>query len=120
MSASPQAIYHIENPVRQPWPAMISLLAEVLDIPTANVIPFDKWLKRVRDFPPSMAASENPAAMLADFLEAHFVRMSCGGLVLDTARAVEDSETMKGLGPVSEELVRGYVKRWKDMGFLRK
>lgn len=37
-------IYHIDNPVRQPWQKMIHVLADTLDIPRANVIPFDKWV----------------------------------------------------------------------------
>lgn len=117
---TPYPIYHIENPARQSWRDMIRLLAEALDIPRANVIPFDVWLQRVREFPPSLAASENPAAMLVDFLDTHFVRMSCGGLILDTLHAAEHSKTLRNLRPVTDELVMKYVDTWSTMGFLHK
>ena len=110
-------IYHIENPSRQPWADLVRLLAENLGIPLQNVIPFAEWISRVRRFPGS-ADSDNPAKRLAEFLETHFVRMSCGALVLDTAHAKEHSATIRHRGPVSSDLVRNYVRAWKDMGFL--
>lgn len=118
-SFAPYPIYHIENPARQSWPDMVRVLAEALDIPQTGIIPFDKWIDRVRQFPPSNADVDNPAARLADFLEAHFLRMSCGGLILDTAHSKEHSETLRNSVPVSRDLVRKYVQTWKDMGFLR-
>jgi hypothetical protein len=111
-------IYHIENPVRQPWREMIRVLADALDIPYSNIVPFDEWVGRVRRFPGSVEA-DNPAARLVDFLDTHFVRMSCGGLVLDTAKSREHSGTLRREEAVSTELVRKYVRAWKDMGFLR-
>lgn len=99
---------------------MILILADALDVPQKNIISFEAWLHRVRNFPPSLATSENPAAMLVDFLETHFVRMSCGGLVLDTAHSVEHSKTLKKSKPVPKELVEKYIQAWKAAGFLRK
>ncbi|CAI7662355.1 unnamed protein product [Penicillium glandicola] len=109
-------IYHIENPVRQSWPEMITVLSDALNVP--HTIPYGEWLRRVRQFPPSLI-SENPAARLADFFEADFLRMSCGGMILDTARTKEHSETFRGLGPIEESLVRRYIQAWKESGFLR-
>lgn len=53
-----------------------------------------------------------------DFLDANFIRMSCGGLLMGTARAREHSPMLAALGPVSERLIRLFVQSWKDMGFL--
>jgi hypothetical protein len=117
---TPYPIYHIENPKRQSWCEMIQVLAEVLNIPRANIIKFEAWLDRVRQFPPSSADIDNPAARLVEFLEAHFVRMSCGDLILDTAHSREHSETLRNSRPVSKELVAKYVQAWKDMGFLHR
>jgi hypothetical protein len=111
-------IYHIENPVRQPWREMILVLADALDIPCGNIVPFDEWVGRVRQFPGSVEA-DNPAGRLVEFLDRHFVRMSCGGLVLDTAKSREHSETLRCEEAVSTELVRKYIRAWKDVGFLR-
>jgi acyl transferase domain-containing protein/thioester reductase-like protein/SAM-dependent methyltransferase/acyl carrier protein len=110
-------VYHIDNPVGQQWKAMSPVLAAALDIPPHAIIPFKSWIRRVRRSP-LLAETENPAARLIDFLDIHFERMSCGGLILDTARAKEHSETMAKEGPVSPELARLYVAGWKTMGFL--
>ncbi|KAJ5788397.1 type I iterative polyketide synthase [Penicillium paradoxum] len=111
-------IYHIENPVRQPWPEMAVIISKALNIPPTSIIPYEEWLHSVRQFPPSLMASENPAARLADFFEMDFVRMACGGVILDTAHTKEHSETFRGLGSIDESLVRKYIQAWKESGFL--
>ena len=116
---TPYPIYHIENPVRQPWREMILTLANALDVPNTNIIPFDDWINRVRRFPGSIE-TDNPAGRLVEFLEEHFIRMSCGGLILDTAKSTEHSETLQNEEPISVDLVKKYVSAWKDMGFLHK
>lgn len=110
-------IYHIDNPVRQPWRDMIPILADALEIPRRNAIPFDEWVKRVRNFPGSIEL-DNPAAKLIEFLDGNFIRMSCGGLLLDTAKSREHSKTLANVGPVNEDVARKYVQAWKDMKFL--
>ncbi|XXH00815.1 hypothetical protein Hte_007166 [Hypoxylon texense] len=109
-------VYHIDNPVGQPWRDMSAVLAAALDIPPHGIIPFPEWVERVRRSP--LSPKENPAIQVVGFLEGHFERMACGGIVLGTQRAGEDSETMARQGPVSEEVVRAYVAAWKTSGFL--
>lgn len=110
-------IYHIDNPVRQPWRDVIPVLADALNIPLKNIIPFTNWVRRVRCFPGSVE-KDNPAFKLVDFLDGNFLRMSCGGLLLDTARSTTHSPTLTAVGPVSDEVVRGYIRYWKEIGFL--
>ncbi|KAM0147076.1 hypothetical protein ACHAPG_010801 [Botrytis cinerea] len=112
----PYPIYHIENPSRQPWPDMIMVLANELGIPSNYIVPFDEWLSRVRRFPGS--TNDNPAGQLVEFFDKHFVRMSCGGLILDTVKSQEHSKTIRSTGPVSIDLVRKYILSWKSSGFL--
>ncbi|KAF2993633.1 putative PKS-like protein biosynthetic cluster [Neopestalotiopsis sp. 37M] len=113
----PQPIYHIDNPVPQPWSDMVQMLATELDIPRSNIIPFDDWVARVRRS--SLAPEvDNPAARLIDFLEFHFRRMSCGGLLLGLSKACEDSPALAAVGPITEDVIRKYVSSWKAMGFL--
>lgn len=114
---TPHPIYHIDNPVRQPWGDMIPVLADALDIPRKNVIPFDEWVKRVRNFPGSVDL-DNPAAKLIGFLEGDFIRMACGELLLDTTNSRQHSKTLANVGPVSEDTARKYIQAWKKMGFL--
>ena len=113
----PYPVYHIENPRRQSWHEMILVLADALDIPRGNIISFDDWVYRVRQFPGSMEI-DNPAGKLISFLDTNFIRMSCGGLIMDTAKSKEHSKTLRDMEPVSSGLVRSYVRSWKDMGFL--
>ena len=115
----PHPIYHIDNPVRQPWSDMIPVLADALGIPQRNAIPFDEWVARVRNFPGSIDL-DNPAAKLIEFLDGNFVRMSCGGLLLDTTKSREHSKTQANVGPVSQDIAKMYVQAWKDMGFLHR
>ncbi|KAJ5733691.1 hypothetical protein N7493_002477 [Penicillium malachiteum] len=110
-------VYHIDNPVGQQWKNMSPALADALNIPPQGIIPFQNWISRVRRSPLSLE-TENPAARLVDFLDDHFERMSCGGLVLDTSQAQEHSQTMARAGPVSPEVARLYVASWKKMGYL--
>ncbi|EEA22375.1 hypothetical protein PMAA_061530 [Talaromyces marneffei ATCC 18224] len=110
-------VYHIENPVRQPRRKMIHMLADDFHIPNTGIIPFKEWLERVRRSPSS--PDDNPASNLAGFLDMYFVRMSCGGLILDTARSRENSWTLRDTGPVSRSLVMKFIQVWKERGFLK-
>lgn len=109
---TPYPIYHVENPVGQPWREMNAILADALSIP--NLVPFEEWVQRVRGAP----QRNNPASTLLDFLDSNYIRMSCGGLVLDTKRTLEHSKTLAAVGPVSEEVARKYIHVWKEIGFL--
>jgi hypothetical protein len=96
--------YHIDNPSRQPWKDMISILASELQIPSANILPYDQWIDRVKRFRSS--TKDNP------------VPMSCGGLMLDTRKTSEVSETLRNMKPIGSNLVREYIRAWKQSGFL--
>lgn len=111
-------VYHIENPVRQPWREMIQMMAEELGIPRANIVPFADWIGLVRQYPGSVEG-DNPAGALVDFLERHFVRMDCGGLVLDTAHSVAHSPTLRTEEAITQDLLKRYISYWKRVGFLR-
>lgn len=109
---TPHPIYHIENPVGQPWREMNAILADALNIP--NLVPFKEWVERVRTAP----QRNNPASTLLEFLDSNYLRMSCGGLVLDVKNTLEHSKTLSAVGPVPEEVARKYIHIWKEIGFL--
>jgi thioester reductase-like protein/malonyl CoA-acyl carrier protein transacylase len=110
--------YHIDNPTGQPWNKMSGVLAEALNIPRQNLIPFSEWIRMVKRST-LVPDTENPALRLVEFLEKNFERMSCGGVILDTSKARQHSPTLAAQGPVSDEVARRYVSAWKEMGFLR-
>jgi thioester reductase-like protein/acyl carrier protein len=109
---APYPVYHIENPVGQSWHEMNAILTDALNIP--HLIPFEEWVDRVRAAP----SRNNPASSLLEFLDSNYLRMSCGGLVLDVKHTLEHSKTLAAVGPVSEEVVRKYIHIWKEIGFL--
>ncbi|KAF5981204.1 polyketide synthase, partial [Fusarium bulbicola] len=113
----PHPVYHIDNPVGQPWKVMSQALAAALDIPSQRIIPFSRWVKLVRNSP-LPADTWNPAARLIDFLDSNFERMSCGGLILDTVQAQEHSSTLSAQGPVTSDIAVKHIKHWKESGFL--
>lgn len=116
-ASTPYSIYHIDNPVGQPWQNMVPVLARALGIPSSNVLPFTEWVRRVRHFPGSVER-DNPAFKLIDFLDGNFLRMSCGGLLLDTAHTRQHSPTLAAMGPVSDVTAEGYIRYWRRTGFL--
>lgn len=113
-----QLVYHVDNPARQPWAEMIASLARALDLGAEAIVPYRQWLDRVRRFRGSVG--DNPALQLEEFFVHYFVSMSCGGLVLDTAKTRVHSKTMREMGPVSSDLVAKYIASWKESGFLHK
>lgn len=115
----PHQFYHIDNPVRQQWNDMLPILADALNIPRMNIIPFEDWVGKVRN---RMASGKpdtaNPAAKLIDFLDDNFTRMSCGGLLLETKHTEEHSKTLRDVGPINSETVWKFISAWKETGFL--
>lgn len=114
-------VYHVDNPVGQPWREMNRFLARALGIPeSTNLVPLKDWVRRVRASP-LVPETENPAARpgMPDWLESNFERMACGGLILDTERAQAHSGTMaRDVGPVSGEVVSRFLDYWRKVGFL--
>ncbi|KAF9768315.1 hypothetical protein IL306_014406 [Fusarium sp. DS 682] len=113
----PHPVYHIDNPVGQPWKAMSQVLAASLNIPPQRIVPFHRWVKLVRQSP-LPTDSWNPAARLIDFLDSNFERMSCGGLILDTSKSQAHSPSLAAQGPVTAEVATRYITKWKQSGFL--
>lgn len=97
---------------------MLPILADALGIPLGNRLPLDEWVAFVRDFPAnSLNKDQNPATVLADFLEYDFQRMSAGGL-LNTTKSREHSQTLRAVGPVGPDLARKFIQYWKSIGFI--
>ncbi|KAJ5930368.1 hypothetical protein N7466_005861 [Penicillium verhagenii] len=121
LTETPYPIYHIDNPIRQAWKEMILTLASMLSIPSNDIVPFGDWVQRVKDYPRQVEGpeGENPAILLIDFVDANFLRMSCGGLLLETKKAREHSHTLATLGPVSDKVTNLFIQSWKELGFLR-
>ncbi|KAK0457438.1 uncharacterized protein EV420DRAFT_1548198 [Desarmillaria tabescens] len=93
-------IYHMENPARQEWTAVIDNLADILGIP---VVGYAEWLERVR--------GNEQVNKLIGFLERDFERMASGG-------RGKDSRGMRESGVVGRKEVEEYVNYWRRVGVL--
>jgi len=111
-------VYHVDNPVHKKWEDMIPVLAEALSVPQKGIVPLEEWLRRVKAYP-GEDPWDNPAAQAIEFFEHKFEHISCGGVTLATDKTREHSPTLRGVQPVTDDLVRKYVQAWKISGFLR-
>ena len=117
---NPCPVYNVDNPVRQQWENTVAVIARALDLPREKaVVPFDQWVALVRAGPTAgLTEKENPATRLVEFLDKDFLRMSCGGILLDTTKAREHSATLRAVGPITQFEILRYFEYWRRTGFL--
>lgn len=115
---STETVYHLENPVRQSWHEVLSVLARNLDLHKAEFLPFDDWLDAVRTSTDD-AAETNPAKQLAEFFKTDFRHMACGNVILDTEKARKASAALRSIDVVSDETIAAYINDWRRIGFLQ-
>lgn len=94
---------------------MITCLNKELGLPQDSRVPFEKWLEMVGSLP----EQGNPARELAGFFQSDFQKMSSGEVILDTATARSVSSTLRQMGPVGDDEIRGYVSYWRKIGTLK-
>lgn len=112
-NAPSSRVLHMENPARQSWSNILSVLSSSLSISTS--LPYDQWLEKVKSNPD---AKTNPCVKIVPFLQEEFIRMATGVVVLDTKEAEKLSPTLETSQPVGEELVRKYVEFWRKEELL--
>lgn len=105
-------VYHLENPIRQPWQDVCSVIERHLSLPSLRRLSFTEWLGRV------MAANESPPEVIG-FLENHFLQVSTGGLILDTTRTRKISRALKSTNAVEIGTIEFYLDFWKSVGLLK-
>lgn len=109
------SVFHIENPIRQPWPEIIQYLSYRLQIPSQKPEPFDNWIRR------SVTSSKSSfITPLEEFFKNDFLNLSTGRVVLDTKQARNVSPTLRSCGGVSLELLDKYITSWKQYKVLQK
>lgn len=110
-----ELVYHLENPVRQPWNEVLDILASELDVDKQRRKPMAEWLEEMMRRPVDYG---NPAAALADFFQEDFEWMSGGSIVLSTETSRRHSPTLRRAGPVQEETIRRYLQFWRGIGLI--
>jgi hypothetical protein len=110
----PSPVYHLENPIRQAWADVLTIIASELGI--SKFLPFDRWLQQV--VAAKYDVTENPAKALDHFFETDFRRMACGDLILDTCKARSISDTLARLDAISTNTIVEYLNHWRKVGYL--
>ena len=107
-----ELVYHLENPIRQPWADMCTVMERNLSLEAVQRLSFEDWLNKVA------ASNENPPDLL-DFFQNHFLHMSSGSLILDTTLARKASSTLRSTGSVDIGTIGLYLDHWRRTGFLK-
>lgn len=105
-------VYHVENPVRQSWPDVCTIIERTLGLPSQARQPFQEWLDE------ALAVEDNLSGLKA-FFENYFLHMSSGSLVLDTKNSRAISPALRSTGAITVETIELYVKFWRQSGFLK-
>ena len=110
-------VAHLVNPQRTSWSQLVPGVAKVLrrkggDDGCVDVVPWQEWLDRLRAVPQTKENLErNPALKLLGFYEG--LGADQRGLPrLSTHRTAEQSKAMKGMGPITDELMRKWADSW--------
>ena len=107
-----ELVYHLENPIRQSWPDMCTVIEHNLSLETVLRMPFKDWLDKV-------ATSNETSQDLIDFFRNHFLHMSSGSLILDTTLARKASSTLRSTGSVDIRTIGLYLDHWRRTRFLK-
>ena len=107
-----ELVYHLENPIRQSWPGVCSVIEYNLGLPAKHRLPYTKWLDKVSKL------DDSPHDLM-EFLKADFLRMSNGSLILDTRNSQALSPTLRSAGALGPRQVELYMAYWRRCGFLK-
>jgi hypothetical protein len=106
--------YHLENPIRQPWTEVLSLMADSLGLKVTDSLPLKEWTAALR-----FSAKDLTQAMkLISFFENDFEFMASGSVIMDTYQSRKVSKTLRQMQPVKAQQVSTYVEYWLESGFL--
>lgn len=115
MEDTPSLVVHVENPVRQAWSDLMSIIGKELGI--SKSIAFDEWLEKVdsqkRDI------DEYPAKKLSEFFKHQFRIAACGTIIMGTDVARQYSSKLRDLTALDEAIVTGYIRYWRETGYLK-
>lgn len=107
-----QLVYHVENPVRQKWRDVLTIIERKLGLSSSKRMPFQEWLSQI-------SKGKDAPESLFEFYRNHFLQMSTGVVVLDTQACRSSSPTMRSTGGVKVETIELYIDFWKSSGLLK-
>ncbi|KAK2608172.1 hypothetical protein N8I77_006797 [Diaporthe amygdali] len=108
--------YHVENPIRQDWMAVMSEIAKELGHKPSCFVEFEEWTRLINQR--GSTDNDSDSGLLTDFLGKEFQHMSDGDIVLDTSRARKVSKILRNAQSVSSQTIAKYVQAWREVGLL--
>ncbi|GMG10790.1 unnamed protein product [Aspergillus oryzae] len=111
LTETPNAFFHLMNPNHAAWSSLIPAIESKYNTQT---VPFGEWISDLESIknPSDQDVREKPALKLLDFYRG---LSSAGGMLsadISVERTKEASETMRGLGPISAELMENWMEQW--------
>lgn len=111
LTETPNAFFHLMNPNHAAWSSLIPAIESKYSTET---VPFSEWISDLESIknPSDQDVREKPALKLLDFYRG--LSSAEGMLSADVSveRTKEASETMRGLGPISAELMENWIEQW--------
>ncbi|KAI0353748.1 acetyl-CoA synthetase-like protein [Trametes cingulata] len=110
-------VFHLSSPRPAPWNTVFAVFARELGVP---LLPGPEWLSKLRESAlatgtPTFHAMHDPAHNLLPFFQELTAIKQPD---FDTSNAVQASNTLARLGPVTDEDARRWLRFWKRLGFL--
>ncbi|KAL4900540.1 hypothetical protein BDW74DRAFT_188176 [Aspergillus multicolor] len=116
-SETDENIYHVENPIRQPWKPLLSALATQLHLRSVAPLSLHEWLECAAA---SVQTDEDRElfGQLKPFLGSEFHNLASGGVILDTTQARKVSRALRTCNGIGLDLVNRYLQYWRAVGVL--
>lgn len=132
-SIGPERVLNLVHPRPVPWSAVMSPIADALQVP---LVPFSEWLRRLEGSPDTPEAMErNPALKLRAFFAAAHAKAqrsaallkSAGsptqpeaftGVTLSTAKAQQQSSVLRQAPQLDPEAALGWLHYWRRQQFV--
>lgn len=126
MGAEGMKVFHPVHPVPSSWRSLLPTVKENLELVAeagklVEVVSFREWCKRLRESSEQVtggevesdALSKNPGVKLLDFYESLLTEDGTGKAIkLDTKETLKLSESLRGLRPLQNSSLDGWVKGW--------
>lgn len=112
-------VYHLENPMRQSWHDVLTVLGSRMGLGDKDFLSLDEWLDRVLRLEDDPSDGINSAKQLGDFFRKDFAHMAGGGVVLGTEKARSASPTLDHMDVVSDDTIAAFIDEWRRIGFLK-
>lgn len=115
--AALRLVYHLENPMRQPWDAFIEIMSNLLELPEKPHLALGDWVETAR-YATRDRLDTYSFPLLLEFFQKDFARMACGLVTLDLSNMLAVSPSLGASQGVTIDNLASYVSYWSKDGFL--